>query len=85
MIQCRRLGYAVLSSSRMDELISYFEDVIGLFLTHREEGHAILSTRQGLECVVLEHGAPAELVGLSFEISPRTSLEEARAALAERG
>ena len=85
MIQCRRLGYAVLTSNRMDELVGYFEDVIGLFLTHREEGRSILSTCQGLECVVLEHGAPAELVGLSFEISPRASLEEAQAALGKAG
>jgi len=34
-----------------------------------------------LNGVVLEHGERPELVGLSFEISPRTSLEEAQAVL----
>lgn len=85
MIQCRRLGYAVLTTSRLEEQIRYYEDIIGLFLSHRDDDRAILSTRQGLECVVLEHGAPAELVALSFEISPRLSLEDAQAILRKTG
>lgn len=85
MIQCRRLAYAALSTRRMDEMVRYYEDVIGLVLSHRDEGRAVLSTRQGLECVVLEHGDRPELLGISFEISPRTSLEEARAILGKAG
>ena len=54
-------------------------------MSHRDDHQAILSTRQGLECIVLEHGERPELLGLSFEISPRTSLEEAQAALAKAG
>ena len=85
MIQCRRLAYAALTTGRMDELVRYYEDIIGLFLSHRDEDRAILSTRQGLECIVLEHGERPELRCLSFEISPRTSLEEAQAALGKAG
>ena len=85
MIQCRRLAYAALTTSRMDELVRYYEDVIGLVLSHRDQDRAVLSTRHGIECIVLEHGKVPELVGLAFEISPRTSLDEARAALAKAG
>lgn len=85
MIQCRRLGYAALATSRMDELVCYYEDVIGLFTSHRDKDRVVLSTRQGLECIVLEHGAHPELIGLSFEISPSTSLEAAQVALAQAG
>jgi catechol-2,3-dioxygenase len=79
------LAYAALTTSRMDEMICYYEDVIGLFLSHRDNRQAVLSTRQGLDCVVLEHGDRAGLVGLSFEISPRMSLEEAQAVLGKAG
>ena len=85
MIQCRRLAYAALATGRMDEMVRYYEDVIGLVLSHRDEGRAVLSTRQGLECVVLEHGERPELLGISFEISPRTSLEQAQATLGKAG
>ena len=85
MIQCRRLGYAALSTSRIDELVRYYEDVIGLFMSHRDENRVVLSTRQGVECIILEHGDRPELVALSFEISPRTSLEDAQSDLARAG
>jgi catechol-2,3-dioxygenase len=85
VIQCRRLAYAVLTTGRMDELVRYYEDVIGLFTSHRDKERVVLSTRQGLECIVLEHGGHAELIGLSFEISPRTSLEAAQVALDKAG
>ena len=85
MIQCRRLAYAALTTGRLDEMIRYHEDIIGLRLSYRDEHQAVLSTQQGLECVVLEPGEGPELAGLCFEISPRTSLEDARAHLGESG
>ena len=85
MIQCRRLAYAALTTGKMDELVRYYEDIIGLFLSHRDERRSVLSTRQGTECIVLEHGERAGLTGLAFEISPRVSLQEANAALAVAG
>lgn len=85
MIQCRRLAYAALTTGRLDEMIRYHEDIIGLHLSYRDEDRAVLSTQQGLECVVLEPGEGPELDGLCFEISPRTSLEDARAILGKSG
>ena len=85
MIQCRRLAYAALTTGRLDEMIRYHQDIIGLHLSYRDEARAVLSTQQGLECVVLEPGDGPELAGLCFEISPRISLEDARAILGKSG
>ena len=65
MIQCRRLGYAVMTTGRMDALAAYYEDVIGLFPSHREPDRAVFATRQGLECLMLERGEGAALAALS--------------------
>jgi catechol-2,3-dioxygenase len=85
MIQCRRLGYAVLSTPRMDQQVRYYTDVLGLFLSFRDEKHAVLTTRQGLECVVLEADSSSGLTGLSFQIDPATSLEQAQQNLLKAG
>ena len=86
MIQCRRLAYAVLSTGRIDQQVRYYTDVIGLYLVEKSDRRAVLSTRQGLECIVLEQadGTPG-LTGLSFEIDPATSLEDAQKGLAAHG
>jgi catechol-2,3-dioxygenase len=85
MIQCRRLGYAVLSTSRMDQQVRYYTDVLGLFLSFRDDKRAVLTTRQGLECVVLEAASSSGLTGLSFQIDPATSIEEAQQNLLKAG
>ena len=85
MIQCRRLGYAVLSTPKMDQQVRYYTDVLGLFLAHRDDKRAVLATRQGLECVVLEADSSSGLTGLSFQIDPATSLEEAQQNLLKAG
>src|SRR5687768_1024835 len=86
MIQCRRLAYAVLSTGRIDQQVRYYTDVLGLFVVEKTDKRAVLSTRQGLECVVLEHGdGTPGLTGLSFEIDPNTSLEQAQKGLASAG
>ena len=66
-------------------MIRYHEDIIGLWLSYRDEYRAVLSTQQGLECVVLEPGEGPELAGLCFKITPRISLEDARALLGKSG
>ena len=63
MIQCRRLGYAVMTTGRIDALAAYYEDVIGLYPSHRERDRAVFATRQGLECLVLERGEGAGACG----------------------
>src|SRR5690348_7157025 len=67
MIQCRRLAYAVLSSPNVDRQAGYYQNVLGLRRGSGEGSRAVLSTQQGLECIVLEGGERAELTGLAFE------------------
>lgn len=85
MIQCRRLAYATLTTSRMDDQIRYYSETLGLFLTHHDNARAVLASRQGLECVVLEQGGGSSLAGLSFQIAPSVSLESAQQALGSKG
>ena len=85
MIQCRRLAYAVLSTCQLDRQVRYYTEVLGLFPARVSDSRAVLSTRQGLECVVLERGDAAALTGLSFEIAANISLAGAQKVLAEAG
>src|SRR5262245_3508622 len=87
MIQCRRLNYAVLATADLDRQIRYYTNVLGLYLAHRDSSHAVLSTRQGLDAIVLERheGVKPTLTGLSFQIDPKASLEDAQQALAAKG
>lgn len=85
MIQCRRLAYAVLSTNNLDKQIKYYADTLGLFVAYRDDARAVLSTRYGLECIVLERGETPGLIGLSFEIAPDRSLEEVQTLLTKAG
>lgn len=87
MIQCRRLGYAVLATPDLERQLRYYTEVIGLFVVRKDANGAVLSTQQGLECVVLEQSAGVKpaLTGLSFQIDPATKLEDAQKALAQHG
>src|SRR5262252_10786946 len=85
MIQVRRLGHATLSTADLERGIAYYTDVIGLTLTHRERGRAILATKQGLEAIALEAGAPNVLVSLSFQVAPGTDLAALARAFGQEG
>src|SRR5437870_474045 len=84
MIQCRRLAYAVLATTDIDKQVRYYEHVLGLRRAGSDGTRTVLSTAHGVECLVLERGERAALTGLSFEISPRVSLEEAKSVLERR-
>lgn len=85
MIQCRRLGYAVLSTNRLREQVVYFANVLGLCVVHQDDKRAVLATRHGLECIVLEDADEPGLTGLSFEIDPNISLDQVRESLGRMG
>ncbi len=85
MIQARRLGYAVFSTPDLGAQIDYYTDVLGLAVTERDEKHAVLATRQGVETIVLKAGGAPGLLGLSFQVSPKVDLEDAKAKLHAAG
>lgn len=85
MVQCKRLGYAVLTTSNLESQIDYYSNIIGLSLSYQDKFRAVLSTQHGLETIVLEAGEKAELTGLSFEISPRHDLADIQRDLSKAG
>src|ERR671929_91041 len=52
MIQVRRLGHATLTTPDLDRAIEYYVEIVGLTLSARERGRAVLASRQGLEAIV---------------------------------
>jgi catechol 2,3-dioxygenase-like lactoylglutathione lyase family enzyme len=85
MIQVRRLGHATLTTPDLERAIAYYADVVGLTVIARAGDRAFLATRQGMEAIALEHGAPNALKRLTFQIAPGSDLAAAAHALAEDG
>ncbi|MET0633159.1 MAG: VOC family protein [Xanthobacteraceae bacterium] len=85
MITVRRLGHATLTTPDLDAQVAYYTEVVGLTLTEREKNRAILASRQGLEAIALEPGAPNALSKLSFQVAPEGDLDELARELAKHG
>src|SRR5258708_4809437 len=74
MIQVRRLGHATLTTPDLAPQIEYYTEVVGLTLLERDKSRAILASRQGLEAIALELGAPNALSRLAFQVAPGSDL-----------
>jgi catechol 2,3-dioxygenase-like lactoylglutathione lyase family enzyme len=85
MIQVRRLGHATLTTPDLDRQVAYYTEVVGLTLLERDRNRAILASKQGLEAIALEPGAPNALSKLSFQVAPGAELDELVRALAQHG
>jgi len=72
MIQVCRLGHATLTTPDLDRQIAYYTQVVGLTLVAREGNRVFLATKQGLEAIALEPGAPNALSRLAFQVAPGT-------------
>jgi catechol 2,3-dioxygenase-like lactoylglutathione lyase family enzyme len=85
MIQVRRLGHATLTTPDLDRQIAYYSEVVGLALIERNDRHAVLATKEGLEAFALERGAPNALSALAFQVAPESDLAAVARALADEG
>ena len=85
MIAVRRLGHATLTTPDIDRQVAYYAEVVGLTLIARDANRAILATKQGLEAIVLEPGAPNALSRIAFQVAPGSDLGELAHALAKHG
>jgi catechol-2,3-dioxygenase len=85
MIQVRRLGHATLTTPDIDAQVQYFTEVVGLTLIERDGQRAFLATKEGLEAVALEPGAPNALARLAFQVAPGGDLGEIARTLASDG
>ncbi len=85
MIKTSRIGPLTLTTPDIEGMIAYYSEIIGLAVTSREEGRAILATHVGQEAIILESGESSGVGSLSFQISPSISLEDAEAFLRGQG
>ena len=85
MIQVRRLGHATLTTPDLAPQIEYYTEVVGLTLIERDRTRAIFASKQGLEAIVLELGAPNALSRLAFQVAPGSDLAELARELGKHG
>ena len=85
MIAVRRLGHATLTTPDLESQIADYTDIVGLALVDRSARRPLLASRQGLEAIALEPGAPNALSGLAFQVAPGSDLGEIARSLASHG
>jgi catechol-2,3-dioxygenase len=79
------LGHATLSTPDLERQLAYYTEIVGLSLIGRDRTRAVLATRQGVETIALEPGAPNALTRIAFQIAPGSDLAELSRALATLG
>ena len=84
-IGCAGWGATTLTTPDLARQVAYYTEVVGLTLVERDSRRAILATRQGLEAIALEPGAPNALARLAFQVAPGTDLAEVIRALQKHG
>ena len=82
MIEVRRLGHATLTTPDLDRQVAYYTAVVGLTLIERDAKRAFLASKQGLEAIALEPGAPNALSRLAFQVAPGSDLADLTRELA---
>ncbi len=85
MTRARRLGHVTFATPDIDRQVDYYRAVLGLCLIYKDNGRAVLATKQGQEAVLLERGDAARLVGVSFELAPDSDLGSIESALKSEG
>ena len=85
MLQVKRAGHSTLTTPDIGRMVDYFTRIVGLNLVAREKDRAILATKSGLEAIALERGDAADAPRLSFQIAPRSDLEEIAVRLNKAG
>lgn len=86
MIQTKRLAHATLTTADMERSLNYYTRIVGLSLVDKSKDRAVLATKVGQECIVLERDSTAgQLTRLSFQIKPGSDLGELAARLQKEG
>src|SRR5262249_23722542 len=80
MIKARRVGHAVFETTDLDQLCTYYTDVIGLIVAAKTKDRCYLASKLGALAVELRQGSSAGCRKISFEIAPDTDLNEAARA-----
>src|SRR5262249_25137651 len=85
MIEVRRLGHATLTTPDLDRQGAYYTAGVGLTPIESDAQRAFLASKQGLEAIALEPGAPNALSRLAFQVAPGSDLAELARDLAKHG
>jgi catechol 2,3-dioxygenase-like lactoylglutathione lyase family enzyme len=84
-MRTQRLGHATLETPDLERQVDHYTRVMGLIVVERNPDRAVLTTTEGVECVVLSRGKAPALAGLAFQLSPGAALDEAAAELGAAG
>jgi catechol 2,3-dioxygenase-like lactoylglutathione lyase family enzyme len=81
MIKVKRLGHATVSTPDLERQIAYYTEVVGLVLVERDRNQAFLATKLGLEAIALERGESNCVTRLSFQVDPKSDLNDVAVVL----
>lgn len=86
MIEVKQLGHAAFVADDVDELATYYRDVIGLTVTEQDkDGATYLTSGLDHQTVAIYPGAGRGLAHIGLKLSPGASLEEAARSLKDGG
>lgn len=85
MVQVFRLAYVHFGSQNPEALLQYYQDVIGLTVTHRDAQHAYVSTSIDHHNIVVSEAPESGLIGFGLQLSPGISVAEAAQTLNANG
>jgi len=85
MLQIKRAGHSTFTTPDIERMIDYFTGIVGLNLTARNKNSAVLSTKSGLEAIVLERGSGVEATRLSLQVAPNSDLDQIVSKLKKAG
>src|SRR5580704_13491620 len=85
MLEIKRAGHSTLTTPDIERMVDYFTRIVGLGLAAREKNRVILTTKSGLEAIVLERGNSVDAPRLSFQVAPGSDLGEVASRLKKAG
>jgi catechol 2,3-dioxygenase-like lactoylglutathione lyase family enzyme len=84
MIQVKRLGPVTLRTSDIKAMTAYYNDTVGLSPALAMSDRVVMATQVGYEAIILQRDDGPRLESLSFQISPKMSLNEAEQILKQQ-
>jgi catechol-2,3-dioxygenase len=86
MVQVAKIGHAAFQTTRLEALLTYYTDVIGLTLTERgSDGSAYLSCGVDHHSIILSPASEDRFQHVAFQLENSISLHEAARQLREMG
>ena len=81
MINVRRISHATFESSDVERQSAYYTELMGLAVTHKDQGKVIHCGPAGQEVIAFEKGSSTRCKRISFQIAPDHDLKDIGASL----